>query len=315
MKKNLKKVIALLAVGAMGVSLAACGSSSESSEAVTEAEEELALSEAAGEEPDEFVDGGETSEEEAEEEAEAAEEEAEAEEAEAEEEEAEEASATEGGVLVMATNAAFPPYEYYEGEEIVGIAAEIAQEIADALGMELRIDDMDFGSIIVAVQQGKADMGIAGMTVTEERLQNVNFSDSYATGVQVIIVPEDSDIETVDDLDGKMIGVQESTTGHIYCEDDYGTDNVVAYTTGANAVEALKNGKVDCVVIDNEPAKAYVEANDGLKILDTEYVVEDYAIAVALDNTELLEEVNDVLADMKSSGKLDEIIDKYISAD
>ncbi len=220
-----------------------------------------------------------------------------------------------GDTLVMATNAAFPPYEYYEGEEIIGIDAEIAQCIADELGMELQIDDMDFSSIIVAVQSGKADIGVAGMTVTDERLENVNFSDSYATGVQVIIVPEDSEIETVDDLDGAMIGVQESTTGHIYCEDDYGTDHVTAYTTGASAVEALVAGKVDCVVIDNEPAKAFVEANEGLKILDTEYVVEDYAIAIAKDNEELLDEINDVLAQMKADGTLQSIIDQYITAE
>ncbi len=219
------------------------------------------------------------------------------------------------GVLVMATNAAFPPYEYLEGDEIVGIDAEIAQAIADELGVELQIDDMDFGSIIVAVQSGKADIGVAGMTVTDERLENVNFSESYATGVQVIIVPEDSAIESVDDLDGAMIGVQESTTGHIYCEDDYGTDHVTAYTTGASAVEALVAGKVDCVVIDNEPAKAFVEANEGLKILDTEYVVEDYAIAIAKENTDLLDAIDAILADLKDSGELDEIIAKYISAD
>ena len=127
---------------------------------------------------------------------------------------------------------------------------------------------------------------MAGMTVTEDRLKNVNFTDSYATGVQVIIVKEDSAIATPDDLEGKKIGVQEGTTGHIYCSDDYGEDNVIAYTTGANAIEALKTGKVDCVVIDNEPAKEFVAANTGLKILDTEYVTEDYAIAVGQDNDE-----------------------------
>ncbi len=218
----------------------------------------------------------------------------------------------------MATNAAFPPYEYVDDSTdtgFAGIDVEIAQAIADELEMDLEIQDIDFNSIIPAVTSGKADVGIAGMTKTPEREENVNFSESYATGVQVIVVKEDSAIASVDDLDGAMIGVQESTTGHIYCEDDYGVDHVTPYTTGANAIEALKSGKVDCVVIDNEPAKAFVEANEGLKILDTEYVVEEYAIAIAKDNEELLEQVNNTLAKMKEDGSLDAIIDKYINAE
>lgn len=227
---------------------------------------------------------------------------------------------TTGNTLVMATNATFPPYEYVEGDEIIGIDAEIAQAIADDLGMELQIDDMDFDSIVPAVQTGKADIGIAGMTDTEDRRKNVNFSDSYATGVQVIIVTEDSDIADPDDLEGKLIGVQQGTTGHIYCSDTpenggYGAENVMAYPNGASAVEALKTGKVDCVVIDNEPAKAFVAANEGLKILDTEFVAEDYAIAIAKDNEELLEQVNATLAKLKEDGTLQAIIDKYIKAE
>ena len=222
--------------------------------------------------------------------------------------------------LVMATNATFPPYEYVDGDKIVGIDAEIAQAIAEDLGMTLQIDDIDFDSIITAVQTGKADIGVAGMTVTEDRLKNVSFSDSYATGVQVIIVPEDSDIASPDDLEGKMIGVQQGTTGHIYCSDTpenggFGEEHVTAYPNGASAVEALKSGKVDCVVIDNEPAKAFVKANEGLKILDTEFVTEDYAIAIAKDNEELLKKVNDSLAKLKEDGTLQKIIDKYIKAE
>lgn len=222
--------------------------------------------------------------------------------------------------LVMATNGAFPPYEYYDGDVMVGIDVEMAQAVADKLGMELQIEDMDFGAIIAAVQSGKADMGVAGMTVTEERLQNVNFSDSYATGIQVVIVPEGSDIKSIDDMTGKMIGVQESTTGHIYCADTpenggFGEEFVTAYTTGANAVEALKTGKVDCVVIDNEPAKAFVAANEGLVILETEFAVEDYAIAIAKDNTDLVEKVNKALAELKADGTLDAIVAKYIPAE
>ena len=166
----------------------------------------------------------------------------------------------------MATNAQFPPYEYYENEEIVGIDAEFAAAIADKLGMKLVIDDMEFDSIITAVQTGKSDFGMAGMTVTEDRLKNINFSDSYATGIQSIIVPEGSKITSVDDLfaDGAdyLVGTQKGTTGDIYAEGDFGADRVMKYTSGNEAVQALVTGKVDCVIIDNEPAKAYVEANN-----------------------------------------------------
>ncbi len=217
-----------------------------------------------------------------------------------------------GKTLSMATNAAFPPYEFMEGGEYAGIDIEIAQAIADSMGAELVINDVEFGSIIGGVQSGKYDMGIAGMTVTDERLQSVNFSETYATGVQVIIVKEDSEIASVDDIADKMIGVQMDTTGDIYCCDDFGDDHVTEFKTGADAVQALITGKVDCVVIDNEPAKSFVASNDGLKILDTEYVVEDYAICVSKDNEELLNEINAAIADLKSTGKLDEIISKYI---
>lgn len=217
--------------------------------------------------------------------------------------------------LVMATNAAFPPYEFYEGEEIVGIDAEIAAIIADELGMELEILNMDFNSIIPAVQSGKADFGVAGMTVSDERLESVNFSDTYATGVQVIIVQEGSAIATVEDLGEAKIGVQQSTTGDIYCTDDFGEDAVVRFQNGGMAVMALQQGKVDAVVIDNEPAKAFVKANEGLVILDTEYAVEDYAIAIAKENDDLLKKVNAALKKLKDSGDLQKIIDKYITAE
>ena len=219
------------------------------------------------------------------------------------------------GVLTMATNAYFPPYEYYDGEEVVGIDVDIAQAIADKLGLELKVEDMEFNSIITAVQNGKADMGLAGMTVTEDRKKSVNFSDSYATGIQVVIVKEDSDITSVDDLNGKKIGVQLATTGDIYSKDDFGEENVEEYNAGADAVLALTQGKVDAVIIDNEPAKSFVEANEGLKILDTEYVAEDYAASLNKDNTELLEAVNGALAELKEDGTLQEIIDKYITAE
>ena len=226
----------------------------------------------------------------------------------------EEKKTEEKKTLVMATNAEFPPYEYHEGDAVVGIDAEIAKLIADKLGMELKIEDVAFDSIIPGVQAGKYDMGMAGMTVNEERLQSVNFSDSYATGVQVVIVNEGGSIASLDDIAGKKIGVQTSTTGDIYASDDFGDENVVKFDSGAAAVEALKSGKVDCVIIDNEPAKSYVAANEGLKILETEYAVEDYAICFAKDNTELQEKVNAALKELIADGSVQKIIDKYINA-
>ena len=229
--------------------------------------------------------------------------------------------AADDNTLVMATNAAFPPYEYVENGEIVGIDAEIAAAIADELDMELVIEDMEFDSIIPAIESGKADVGLAGMTVTEDRLLEVNFSTSYATGVQVVIVTEDSVITSVDDLfdiGGYTIGVQNGTTGDLYATwdlEDEGLATVERYSKGADAVQALITGKIDCVIIDNEPAKAFVAANEGLKILDTEYAVEDYAIAINKENTELLEKVNSALAKLIADGTVQDIIDKYIPAE
>ena len=224
-------------------------------------------------------------------------------------------------VLTMATNAAFPPYEFYDGKEIVGIDAEIAAAIAKELGMELKIEDIDFDSIISTVQGGKADMGMAGMTVTEERLKNINFSQSYATGIQVVIVKDGSDIKSVDDLfaDGAAysIGVQTGTTGDIYATGDAeGTDlTVERFNNGNDAVLALANGQIDCVIIDNEPAKAFVAKQTGLTILDTEYAFEEYAIAVAKENTELLDQINAALDKLTEDGTIQGIVDKYISAE
>lgn len=224
--------------------------------------------------------------------------------------------------LVMATNASFPPYEFVEGDQIVGIDAEIAAAIAAKLGYELQIDDMEFGAIIAAVQSGKADFGMAGMTVTEERLQMINFSESYATGVQAIIVPDGSVITCADDLwaDGAnfTVGVQMSTTGDIYCSGDIeeaGLGTVQRFDNGNEAVMALKSGKLDCVVIDIEPAKAYVAANEGLKILESTYASEDYAACIAKENTEFLEKFNAALADLTADGTIAAIIAKYIPAE
>lgn len=216
------------------------------------------------------------------------------------------------GKLTMATEAGFPPYEYYEGEQIIGIDAEIAAAIANKLGMELQIDDMDFDSTITAVQTGKADMAMAGMTVTEDRKQSVNFSNSYATGVQVVLVTEGSSVATLDDLAGKQIGVQQNTTGDIYATDDYGDESIQRFARYADAVSALTTGKLDAIIMDNEPAKSFVAANEGLKILDTEYAVEDYAIAIAKENTDLLDKVNNALKELTDDGTIAGIIEKYI---
>lgn len=235
--------------------------------------------------------------------------------------------------LIMATNATFPPYEYYQEDDIVGIDAEIAQAIADKLGMKLEIVDTEFGSIIGGVQSGKYDIGMAGMTVTDERKESVNFSDTYATGVQSVIVPENSEYASFEDFytgfdadgnptgvkEGITIGVQQDTTGDIYSSDDpqnwgFGEANVIRYKNGADAVQALISGKVTAVIIDNEPAKSFVAANEGLKILDGEYTNEDYAICVAKENTDLLNKINSALAELKADGTVDKIIAKYIPA-
>ena len=225
--------------------------------------------------------------------------------------------------LKMGTNAAFPPYEYYDDEsgEIVGIDAEVAAAICEKLGYDVEIVDMDFDALIPAVANGKIDMVLAGLTVTDERKQSVDFTTSYATGVQVVIVKEDSDITSVDDLFAEganhKIGVQQGTTGDLYCTwdiDDAGLGSVEPFQSGTDAVLALTSGKVDCVVIDNEPAKNYIAANEGLKILDTEYAVEDYAIALAKDS-ELTEKINAAQEELFADGTVQSIIDKYIVAE
>ena len=217
----------------------------------------------------------------------------------------------EGDVLVMATNAEFPPYEYHEGDEIVGIDAEVAALIAEELGMTLEIEDMAFDSVLAAVQSGKADIAMAGITVTEERKMSVNFTDPYTTATQMIIVAENSDIASPDDLTGKTIGVQLGTTGDIYVE-DVEDATIERYNKGFEAVQALLQGKVDAVVIDGEPAKVFVEQNEGIKLVDEAFTEEEYAIAIAKDNEELLEKVNTALNTLKENGKFDEVVAKYI---
>ena len=225
-----------------------------------------------------------------------------------------ELTTVEAGKLTMATNAALPPYEMTtDAGEFEGIDVDTAKAIAEKLGLELQIDDMDFDAALLSVQQGKADIVMAGVTVTDDRKAVMDFSDSYATGIQSIIVPNDSDIASPDDLAGKKIGTQRGTTGYIYCSDDFGDENVVAYDDGLTAVQALNNGQVDAVVIDNAPAQEFVAANPGLKVLDTSYAEEDYAIGMAKGSA-LEDAVNKALEELKADGTLQAIVDKYINA-
>ncbi|HIT31464.1 MAG TPA: amino acid ABC transporter substrate-binding protein [Candidatus Enterenecus stercoripullorum] len=221
----------------------------------------------------------------------------------------------EEGVLIMSTNAAFPPYEMTTDDGgYEGIDVEIAQAIADKLGLELQIDNMDFTAALEAAQSGMSDMVMAGVTVNEDRLAVMDFSESYATGIQVVIVKEGSDV-TLDNLGEQIIGVQNGTTGWQYCTDDFGNDHVAAFDNGITAVQALMQDQVDCVVIDQGPAQVFVSENAGLTILDTEYTVEDYAIGVRKGNEGLLNAINTTLAELKADGTIQSIIDKYITAE
>ncbi|MDO5291913.1 MAG: basic amino acid ABC transporter substrate-binding protein [bacterium] len=223
------------------------------------------------------------------------------------------ADSNEKKVLTMATNAEFPPYEYRDGNDIVGIDVDIAKAIADDLGMELKVNSIEFDSIIPAVNSGKADIGVAGMTVTPDRKENVEFTDSYTTSTQIMIVKEDNtDITKPEDLKGKKVGVQTGTTGDLYVSDKEKGIEVSRFSKGMEAVQSLTQGKVDAVVIDSEPAKEFVKQNTGIKILDESYTNEDYAIAVKKGNTELTEKINASLKKLKESGELQKIIDKYI---
>lgn len=289
----MKKLTALLLGAAMAFSLAACSGTDSSSSESTAPESSSAAEDTSSEASSEEASGTASA-----------------------ETASYDVETVEDGVLIMSTNAAFPPYEMTnDAGEYEGIDVEMAGEIAKRLGLELEIDDMDFDSALLAVQQGKSDIAMAGITVSEDRLLVMDFSDSYANGVQVIIVPEDSDIASPDDLEGKLIGTQRATTGNIYCVDEYGEDAVITYDNGLTAVQALTNGQLDCVIIDNAPAQSFVEANPGLKILDTAFAEEDYAIGVAKGNTQLLDAINSILAEMEADGTTQAIVDKYITAE
>ena len=284
-----KKVLAITMAALMAASLTACGGGAKETTAAATTAEEKAEDTTAAESKDETS-------------AEAAETEA-----------AKEAA---GGKLVMATNAEFPPYEYHDGGEIVGIDVEIAKAIADKMGMELEIEDVAFDSVIPEITSGKADMGLAGMTVTEDRKVSVDFSDTYAKASQMIIVKEDSAIAGPDDLKGVVVGVQLGTTGDIYVSDlEAEGTTVERYNKGFEAVQALSQGKIDAVVIDGEPAKTFVAETEGIKMLDEAFTEEEYAIAVKKGNTELLDKINGALSELESEGTLDEIVAKYITAE
>ncbi len=280
----MKKQMAALAMAAlMAASLAGCSSKP----AETQAPETAAESTEAAAETTEAAEAAESS------------------------EEAKEAA---GGTLIMGTNAEFPPYEYYENNEIVGIDAEIAKAIADKLGMELQIEDMAFDAIVPAVTSGKVDFGAAGMTVTEERLQSVDFTDTYANSNQVAIVQNDSEIAGSEDLKGKLIGVQLGTTGDALATEIEGA-TVERYNKGLEAVQSLKQGKIDAVVIDQATAEAFAKNTDGIKLLEEKMSEEEYAIALKKGNTELLEKMNGAIEELKADGTIDEIVAKYMDAE
>ena len=236
-------------------------------------------------------------------------------------------SLVEEGKLIMSTNAQFPPYEMvadgegFNGTGFEGIDIEIASAIADKLGLELVIDDMEFDSALLAVQNNAADVMLAGLSYSEDRDQVMDFSDSYATGIQSVIDKEGSEV-TMDNLGDYMIGTQRGTTGYLYASDTpenggYGEDHVIGYDNGATAVQELINGTIDAVIIDNAPAQEYVSANAdaGLTILDGAWVEEQYCAAVDEGNEALLNAINTALNELIEDGTVQTIIDKYITAD
>ena len=292
-----KKLTALTLAVAMAATRAGCSGSG--SQAETEAAETTAAAETEAADPAAEDESTEAASEEAETEAAAG-----------------ELKTAQEGKLVMVTNAEFPPYEYHEGDEIVGIDAEIAAAIADKLGLELVIEDIAFDSIIPELVSGKADFAMAGMTVTDERKQSVDFSNTYAKASQKVIVQEGSDITTPDDLTGKIVGVQLGTTGDLYVTDlEAEGTTVERFSKGFEAVQALSQGKVDAVVIDEQPAQVFVSQTEGLVILDDSFTDEEYAAAVKKGNTALLNAINDALAELDEAGELDAIVAKYITAE
>jgi len=273
-----KKILTIVLVGLMAASLAACGKASETQTSNAASESES--------------DGK----------------------AESKSDGTAQIKTVEAGKLTLATNAEVPPYEYHDGDKIVGIDMDIADAIAKKLGLEVQIEDIAFDSVILEVTSGKADIGLAGISATDERKQSVDFSDTYTTSKQLIIVKDDSPIKGSKDLEGKTVGVQTGTTGDILASDikDVKPER---YDKGMDAVQALSQGKVDAVIIDSEVAKKFVEETSGLKVLDEAFADENYAIAIKKGNKELLDSVNKALSELKSDGTIDSIIAKYIKAE
>lgn len=214
--------------------------------------------------------------------------------------------------LVMVTNAEFPPYEFKDGGNFEGIDIEIAKLIAEKMGKELEILDVEFDAIIPAIVNNKADIALAGLTVTPDRKENVAFSDTYLKATQRVLVKQDSDIKNINDMKDKKIGVQTGNTADIYCTNDFGERNISRFSKHVDAVEALKNKKIDAIVLDNEPAKVFDKENDEIVMLDDIYCEEEYAIAMNKDNKDLLDQINNILSEIKVSGAFDEIVEKYI---
>ncbi len=214
--------------------------------------------------------------------------------------------------LIMGTNAEFEPFEYRENDEIVGYDVDMVSEAALLMDMDVQVEDMNFDSLITALTSGKIDIIAAGMSVTDERLEVVNFSDPYYSATQVIIVPkEGATVSSSADLAGKKIGVQEATTGDIYVDENIEGAEINRFKKAVDASVDLANGRLDAVVLDEQPAKRIVEQNDALTILDEPLTQEEYAIAVRKDNPKLLEAINAALSVLEDIGTKDVILDKY----
>ena len=214
--------------------------------------------------------------------------------------------------LIMVTEAGFAPYEFYEGEEIVGVDVEIAKKIAEKTGKELEIKDTDFDSLINEVKTGKADFAAAGLSITPERLEEVDFSVEYAVSKQVIIVKKDNDAETIEDFNGKKVAVQLGTVADLVLSDENPEIELVQHKKYLLAVEDLKADKVDAIVLDSLPAEEIINKNPDFKILEKELLTDKYGIAVQKGNTELLNDINAVLKDLMDNGKIQEYTVKYL---
>ena len=224
-------------------------------------------------------------------------------------------SIKEAGKLKMGTESGFAPFEYIEGGEIVGIDIDIANEIVSRWEVELEIQDMDFSAVLTAVSSGVVDIGLAGITRTEERMKNMDFSEPYFVAYQVIVVRNDSDITGRNDLVGKTVGAQLGTTGEDLAIEIVGESNVIGYDKYIMAVQDLRNGQIDAIIMDNLPAQGHVDKNaDEIKYLDTPIGEDNYCIAMKKGSDDLKKAIDDILNELKSSGRLDEIILNYENA-